>query len=371
MVNTLPFPLLSEENYNAEMDQVLLRLEQLRQSSGICARVENMGIYWEYYAPDQGSDEVIFLSHGFTESTLEYSELISYFLKAGYGVFICDHMGHGKSYRLVRETWLTHITSFADYIKDMHYLIEQVLLPMSKGKRRYLYGHSMGGAIAVLYLEQHPGVFEKAVLSSPMVSPSAGSMPDFLGGALASFMCMLGQGERPIMIQKPFDGEDHWEDNNCTTSKARYLWYLERQKQDINLQNSAATYSWAKEAANVQYPILAQAYSVQIPVLLCQAGQDTVVNLPPQDDLIHLLPKGRKIVYHEAKHEIYRSSNDTLERFLTDIFDLFCYRTLAMAEAVAPSGPVAVMVAVPLPTAETTPFSLTVATAVLEEVHVT
>ena len=41
MVNTLPFPLLSEENYNAEMDQVLLRLEQLRQSSGICARVEN------------------------------------------------------------------------------------------------------------------------------------------------------------------------------------------------------------------------------------------------------------------------------------------------------------------------------------------
>ena len=321
MVNTLPFPLLSEENYNAEMDQVLLRLEQLRQSSGICARVENMGIYWEYYAPDQGSDEVIFLSHGFTESTLEYSELISYFLKAGYGVFICDHMGHGKSYRLVRETWLTHITSFADYIKDMHYLIEQVLLPMSKGKRRYLYGHSMGGAIAVLYLEQHPGVFEKAVLSSPMVSPSAGSMPDFLGGALASFMCMLGQGERPVMIQKPFDGEDHWEDNNCTTSKARYLWYLERQKQDINLQNSAATYSWAKEAANVQYPILAEAYSVQIPVLLCQAGQDTVVNLPPQDDLIHLLPKGRKIVYHEAKHEIYRSSNDTLERFLTDIFD--------------------------------------------------
>ncbi|MBR1845052.1 MAG: alpha/beta hydrolase, partial [Oscillospiraceae bacterium] len=120
MVTALPFTLLSEENYNAEMEQVMLRLEQLRQATGICARIENLGIYWEYYAPDAGCDKVIFLSHGFTESTLEYSELIAYFLKWGYGVFICDHMGHGKSYRLVRETWLTHITSFSDYIKDLH-----------------------------------------------------------------------------------------------------------------------------------------------------------------------------------------------------------------------------------------------------------
>lgn len=318
-MSKLPFPLLSEENYSAEMDQLMLKLDQLRQASGNCSRIPDQPIYWEYYAPDDGCDQVIFISHGFTESTLEYSELIWYFLRAGYGVFICDHRGHGKSYRLLQQSWLTHITSFSDYIKDLHHLMQKVVIPMSRDKKRCLYGHSMGGAIAILYLEQHPGEFEKAILSSPMVSPSAGDLPDFLGGALASFMCMLGQGERPIPTQGPFDGLDHWESNNCTTSKARYLWYLERQRQDQELQNSAATYSWAKEAVNVQYPILAQAYSVQIPVLLCQAALDTIVNLPPQDDLVHLLPKGRKIVYHDAKHEIYRSANPTLEKFLADI----------------------------------------------------
>lgn len=320
-MSKLPFSLLTEENYNLEMDQLLLRLEQLRQATGTCARIGDQGIYWEYYAPDRGCDKVIFISHGFTESTLEYSELIWYFLRAGYGVFICDHMGHGKSYRLVQETWLTHTTSFSDYIKDLHHLMQKVVIPMSQGKARYLYGHSMGGAIAILYLEQYPDDFQKAVLSSPMVSPSAGDFPDFLGGALASFMCIMGKGEHPIPTQKQFDGEDHWESNNCTTSKARYLWYLNRQREDATLQNSAATYSWAKEAVNVQYPILAQAYSVQIPVLLCQAGLDTIVNLPPQDDLVHLLPKGRKIVYHDAKHEIYRSTNDTLEKFLIDVLN--------------------------------------------------
>lgn len=319
-MKTLPFLLLSEEHYREEMSQLMLKLERLRQASGNCERLENQGIYWEYYEPDEGCEKVLVISHGFTESTLEYSELIWYFLRMGYGVFICDHMGHGKSYRLVQETWLTHIVSFSEYVNDFHHLMEKVVLPGSKGKKRYLFGHSMGGAIALLYLEQYHDDFQKAVLCSPMVSPSAGDVPDFLGGALANFMCKVGRGERPIPIQKPFDGEDHWESNNCTTSKARYLWYLEQQRQDLDRQNSTATYSWAKEAANVQHPILAQAHMIQIPVLLCQAALDTIVNLPPQDHLIQLLPRGRKIVYQDAKHEIYRSANPTLEQFLLDVF---------------------------------------------------
>ncbi len=318
-MSRLPFPLLSEERYQQEMDQLILKLERFRQASGTSARLPERGIYWEYYAPDDDCSAVICISHGFTESALKHYELIWYFLRAGYGVFICDHMGHGKSYRLLQEPWLTHITSFDDYIRDFHYWVERTVYPLRRDKKHSLFGHSMGGAIAILYLEQHPGYFDKCILCAPMVSPSAGEWPDFLGGALASFMCMVGKGEKPIPTQGPFDGEDHWEKNNCTTSKARYLWYLEEQKKDQHLQNSAATYSWAKEAVNVQYPILAQAYAVQIPVLLCQAGLDTVVNLPPQDDLVHLLPKGRKIVYHDAKHEIYRSTNSVLEKFLLDV----------------------------------------------------
>lgn len=319
-MNTLPFTLLSEEHYQAEMDQVLLRLEQLRQASGRSERLPGQGVYWEYYAPDQDCQRVIVISHGFTESTLEYSELTWYFLRMGYGVFLCDHMGHGKSYRLVQQTWLTHTASFSEYVKDFHHLMVQAVLPRSEGKQRYLFGHSMGGAIAALYLEQHPDVFQKAILSSPMVSPSAGDVPDFLGGALANIMVRLGRGERPIATSGPFDGQDRWEENNCTTSKARYLWYLNQQRGDLDRQNSAPTYNWAKEAVNVQYPILAQAHNIQIPVLLCQAGQDTMVNLPPQDDLVNLMPKGRKILYRDAKHEIYRSTNDTLERYLLDLF---------------------------------------------------
>ncbi len=315
----LPFSLLSEEHYQAQMDQVLLWLERLRQATGHCERKPGLGIYWEYYAPDDGCERVVFISHGFTESTLEYSELIWYFLRAGYGVFICDHMGHGKSYRLLEESWLTHVTSFDEYIEDLNHLMEKVVLPRTEGKERFLFGHSMGGAIAMLYLERYPGRFARCVLCSPMVAPLAGNLPVPVGGALANFMCAIGQGERKIPIQKPFDGQDRWESNTGTTSRARYLWYLERQRQDRDRQNSSATYSWAREAVNVRHPILSQAGQVEIPVLLCQASMDTVVQLEPQDELVEQLPQGRKIVYPYAKHEIYRSANPTLETFLLDV----------------------------------------------------
>ncbi|MCD7881926.1 MAG: alpha/beta hydrolase [Clostridiales bacterium] len=317
-MTALPFSLLPEEGYNDAMEQVLARLAQRKAASGMDERLPGQGIYWEQYEPEGGSDRVVFISHGFTESTLEYAELTWYFLQAGYGVFLCDHMGHGKSYRLLEETWLHHAVCFDDYVQDLRHLVTQEALPRSRGKRRYLFGHSMGGAIVILYLEQYPGNFDRCVLCAPMVMPAAGGFPNPLGRALVRFMCAAGQGEKPLLTQHPFDGVDRFE-TSCVTSRARYLWYLERKREDKCRQNTAATYSWAREAIGVQAPILARARTVQVPVLLCQAGLDTVVLLPPQDDLAVLLPRGRKIVYHTAKHEIYRSGNDVLEQFLSDI----------------------------------------------------
>ncbi|MCC8181816.1 MAG: alpha/beta fold hydrolase, partial [Clostridiales bacterium] len=180
-MTALPFSLLPEEDYDRAMEQVLLQLAQRKAASGMDERIPGQGIYWEQYEPEGGSDRMIFISHGFTESTLEYAEMTWYFLQAGYGVFLCDHMGHGRSYRLLKETWLTHAVCFDDYVQDLRHLVTQEVLPRSQGKQRYLFGHSMGGAIAILYLEQYHGDFKKAILSAPMVMPAAGGFPVSLG----------------------------------------------------------------------------------------------------------------------------------------------------------------------------------------------
>ena len=47
---------------------------------------------------------VIIISHGFTEAAPKYDEMIYYFLKAGYHVYMPEHMGHGQSYRLTADS---------------------------------------------------------------------------------------------------------------------------------------------------------------------------------------------------------------------------------------------------------------------------
>ena len=55
---------------------------------------------------------VIIISHGFTEAAPKYDEMIYYFLKAGYHVYMPEHMGHGQSYRLTADSSLVHIDCY-------------------------------------------------------------------------------------------------------------------------------------------------------------------------------------------------------------------------------------------------------------------
>ncbi len=55
----------------------------------------------QYLADDPKG--VIVISHGFTESAVKYDEVTYYFLKEGYHVYIPEHCGHGRSYRLTAD----------------------------------------------------------------------------------------------------------------------------------------------------------------------------------------------------------------------------------------------------------------------------
>ena len=61
------------------------------------------------------------------------------------------------------------------------------------GRPLNLYCHSMGGGIGASVLETHPTLFDKAVLSCPMIAPVTG-MPNWLASVLAGAMCRLGLG---------------------------------------------------------------------------------------------------------------------------------------------------------------------------------
>ena len=54
---------------------------------------------------------VVVISHGFTENAEKYKEIVYYFIKEHFHVYLPEHCGHGKSYRLVEDPSLVYVDS--------------------------------------------------------------------------------------------------------------------------------------------------------------------------------------------------------------------------------------------------------------------
>jgi len=80
-------------------------------------RIISGKIHLQSYLADNPKG-VIIISHGFTEGAPKYDEMIYYFLKAGYHVYMPEHMGHGLSYRLTEDPSLVHIDCWKRYAED-------------------------------------------------------------------------------------------------------------------------------------------------------------------------------------------------------------------------------------------------------------
>ena len=70
---------------------------------------------------------VVVISHGFTENAEKYKEIVYYFIKEHFHVYLPEHCGHGKSYRLVEDPSLVYVDSYHRYVEDLLFVPESGL----------------------------------------------------------------------------------------------------------------------------------------------------------------------------------------------------------------------------------------------------
>jgi len=251
--------------------------------------------------------------HGFTECAEKFSEVIYGLLQAGYSVLAYDQRGHGASWRdeRIRDMSLTHVDRFQDYVEDLDAVRAQALEGMPKPW--YLFAHSMGGAVSCCYLEDHPGVFEKAALCAPMIAPQRGGMPLAVGKLLGVGAKALGKGRERVFISRPWAGPEEFE-TSCATGRERFDWYDALRVRTERYHNNGPTYSWTLEAFRVTERLLApgRPESVRVPVMIWAAEDDNQVLPEPQEEMASRMPLGQRKVVAGAKHEIYRSPDAVL-----------------------------------------------------------
>ena len=294
-----------------------------RRESGTFERVKGQPIYYEHFRPE-APKAVIVISHGYTESVQKFTESIYYMLQADYEVWGFDHRGHGKSFRHNDNPYVVHVERFSDFVEDLRFLAEKLVKPAAGDLPLCLYCHSMGGCIGALLIEQYPTLFDKAVLSSPMLGLSFGKIPVpvvYLGASL------MGIGEKkkePTSPVSSFDTKPDFE-NSCDSSRCRYLYYHEKRVADPALQTCAPSIQWGKEAAKACWRSTSKTETacISIPVLLIQAGNDTVVKNSAQNLFASRVPTCELIRIEGMKHELYMTDSDVLIPYWEKVFAFF------------------------------------------------
>lgn len=319
--------IIREEEYRDRMrEEILPWLEKRCRDVRIpCVKgmEKEKRIHVKRYLADQAKGVVV-ISHGFSESALKYPELIYYFLKENYHVYLPEHCGHGLSYRLTEDPSLVHLDHWSRYSRDL-LRIARLVRKAHRGLPLYLYAHSMGGAVAAIAAARDPYMFEKVILSSPMIRPLTGSVPYSAAVRVARAACRSGKAGSYAAGQKPYDGSEVFEASSGL-SRPRFERYKNIRRNNLSCQTWSPSYGWVYNAAKMNWYLQKKAWmEIAAPVLLFQAETDHLVSNRAQDIFAEKIKKYERtactlVRVPGTRHEIFNSPDEILEKYWGMVF---------------------------------------------------
>lgn len=295
-------------------------------SEGYLLTGDGARLHYYFGLADQPVGSVVIV-HGFCEFFGKYTEMAWYYHQLGYSVFFLEQRGHGYSSREVAEMDLVHIDDFQTYVSDLKTFVDQIVLPRSRGQL-VLFGHSMGGGIAALYLEEYPRDFTTAILSTPMLKVRYPINRGFV--RLVTTAVNVNHREKELCVfQHHFDGISRYDDSN-SLSPARYDYQFRQRLADEHYQTNGATFGWVHASLLATSRAQRHADRIRVPYLMFQAGRDAMVAPEGMFNFMEKAANAKLVRYQHAKHEVYNATTAIREDYYREI--------VAFLAAVAASG---------------------------------
>jgi alpha-beta hydrolase superfamily lysophospholipase len=122
---------------------------------------EMLPLWAQAWRPATEPRAVFVVVHGLKDHSSRYGELAARLVEKGISVHAADLRGHGRS-----AGSRVYITHFDDYLDDLGRFLDDVHR-IEGDKPVFLFGHSMGGAIATLYTITRKPALAGLVLSAP------------------------------------------------------------------------------------------------------------------------------------------------------------------------------------------------------------
>jgi len=313
--------MLSEDNFDDAMKNDVFPwiMEKVEEGSFKVKAGKGFLNLKYYYAIPKKATKVFVMIHGFCEFFGKYHEFVKYLYDAGYGFFFYEQRGHGYSDREVKGNSLVHVDSFDDYVSDFETFLSSVVEEKSGNLDKILFAHSMGGAVAALFLEKNTDVFKNVILSSPMLKLKAKASKPVLF-ALSSYSFIFRKRKSLSVQQHEFTGIPDFA-NSSTLSEKRFFYQYNMRLSDTHFQTSGGTFGWVLASFKATEKLLENADKIKCNLLIFQAGRDHLVDTYGYtNDILKKVENVSIIRYEDSKHEIFNATTPIRHDFYNRLF---------------------------------------------------
>jgi lysophospholipase len=257
---------------------------------------------------------------GFSECLEKYFETIAGLAERGLAVWFLEWRGQGGS---TRPRLRPNRPEARDYERDATDLARFAQAIDRGGKPRVVIGHSMGAAIALLAMRRHPGLFDAAVLSAPMLALDTARIPWRLARIVAATAVGLRFGHAVVPGTRTWPVEPEASPDRSKTSgdpvrcRVQATWFAERPE----LRVDGVTFAWLGTALDLcrRFEDERLLAGIATPVLIGSAGIDHFVDPDAHRRAASIIPSCRHAAFPHAKHELFMESDGIRNRWFAEI----------------------------------------------------
>jgi len=256
-------------------------------AEGAFAGAGGVPIYWQRCAPAGGAPSgVVLVAHGYAEHLGRYADFVAHLTGRGLAVAAIDHRGHGRS-----GGPRGHCLDFAELVADLRTLAAEAER-WWPGTPRLLFGHSLGGLIALLYLLRHPDTVRASALSAPALR-----VPDGGPRSLRWIALLIGRVAPRVAFRADLDA------GGLSRDPAVGRAYVADP-----LVHRRATAGFVRALGAAQAIVRLEASRLRVPVLILQGDADRLVDPRGASELTARLTCVHELVilpgyYHELLNE--------------------------------------------------------------------
>ncbi len=260
---------------------------------------QGIELYYQGWLPARPPRAIVLICTGVADHSGRYRDVADHLVVAGYAVYAYDHRGHGRS-----AGKRLHVECFRYYADDLK-IFRDLVATWHPDRPICLLAHSMGSAIALLYLLDHPTDVAGLISSGTALYAGEGFPPFML--RLNRLLARIAPYLRLTSIP--------------TKGISRDLDWVATTRRDPLIYHGPGTTRLGTEILDALDGLRPRLSQIALPLLIVQGEKDILTDGRGSRFLYKQASSGDKTlkVYAGAYHEVFNDLPASREAILEDI----------------------------------------------------